>query len=371
MKILVLNYEYPPLGGGGGHRSRAIATGYARDHEVYFLTSGWQSFGISRENGYTLNQLSTGRKRTHICTTPEMLVFVIKAWRELDKIFKEQRFDRVHVFFGVPTGLLLFHPKLKKIPAMLWACGSDVPWHNKERFWLLYLLLTPLIKLIWKKSASVVCNSEDLKAEINHFSPELPVKVIPNGVDTDTFRPSAARPERPFTVLCAGRLIPLKRTEVLIQAAALLKSSGSDVRIKIAGEGAERAALAALTAKLGVTDTVVFLGDVPREQMPQVYREADLFAHMSRIEGMSNAILEAMASGLPVIASAAGGAAQLIKDCGTTLTESTADNLAKAITVYIATPGLAAAHGTAAREKAETMGWEKSATQYLALLTEK
>lgn len=371
MKILFINYEYPPLGGGGGHHSRSIAMTYAQaGHEVYFLTAGWNRFGLSREHGFTVNRINTGRRRTHICTSPEMLEFVIKAWHELGTVLKEQSFDRVHIFFGVPTGLLIFHPGLRKAHNTIWAFGSDVPWHNKERFWLLYLFLTPVIKSVWRRATALVCNSDDLRSEILAVSPELDVKVIYNGIDTASFRPvEPPRPEHPFTILCAGRLIPLKRTELVIKAAALLKNSGHALRVRIAGEGAERSGLENLARGLGLADSVEFLGALPREQMPEIYRSADVFTHMSRTEGMCNAILEAMATGLPLIASDTGDAAALLQNCGTLLPDSTPETCAAAILRYLTDPALRCGHGKAAREAAERMSWEQSAPKYLALLS--
>ncbi|MDD4005508.1 MAG: glycosyltransferase family 4 protein, partial [Elusimicrobiaceae bacterium] len=335
----------------------------------YFLTTGWDRFGIFSEYGFTVNKRDIGRKRTHICTSPEMLKFVIKAWHALTGILRENKFDRVHVFFGVPTGLLIFHPGLKNSHVTLWAGGSDVPWHNKERFWLLYAFLTPVIKRIWKKAAAVICNSSDLRGEVLRFSPGLQVKVLYNGIDTDSFHPAeTVQPPRPFTVLCAGRLIPFKRTETIIRAAALLKAAGRKMRVRIAGEGSERAALENLASTLAVTDTVEFLGGLPREKMPQLYRESDVFAHMSRTEGMCNSVLEAMATALPVISSDTGDAGDLLQDCGTALADGTPEAFARSITRYMQDAGLRAAHGQAARAKTERMSWEQSAGKYLALL---
>jgi glycosyltransferase involved in cell wall biosynthesis len=113
-------------------------------------------------------------------------------------------------------------------------------------------------------------------------------------------------------IVAIGSLIPRKAHDVLLQAAALLAGSGKSFELQIAGGGPQRARLEALAAELQVAERVRFLGEVADAQ--DLLVDAHVFAHPARSEGLSNAVLEAMAEGVPVVATPTGAAAELIED---------------------------------------------------------
>ena len=88
MKILMLNYEFPPLMGGGAIQSMYLAREYAKKHKVYFLTTGYKEFGIKKHDGYILHRLKTSRKKTDVCSSFEMLSFVYQAWKKISSVVK-------------------------------------------------------------------------------------------------------------------------------------------------------------------------------------------------------------------------------------------------------------------------------------------
>ncbi|MFA6583649.1 MAG: glycosyltransferase family 4 protein [Elusimicrobiaceae bacterium] len=366
MNILVLNYEYPPLGGGGAPKGMHISGELAKKHFVYFLTTGWDKFGVSEENGYTINRLKTSRKYKHVCTNREMLSFLWHAWRALPPILQEHKFDVAHIYFAVPTGILAFHPKLRKIPFILSVGGSDVPWHNPTRFRILYAFFTPIIKAVWSRARRVVCNSSDLKKEVLSFSPQLNISVIQNGTKTDVFHPADKRADGgPFVILYAGRLIPLKRIHLVIQALPeIIRGSGRQVLFRVVGEGSSRAGLETLAQRSGVKGSVEFIGRREYGEMPEIYRGADLYVQLSEIEGMSNTILEAMSSGLPVITTRVGGAGDIVSDNGAVVDNVSTKVVADLITGYVNDHQLAARQGKRSREIAESMSWSKVSLQY-------
>jgi sugar transferase (PEP-CTERM/EpsH1 system associated) len=190
--------------------------------------------------------------------------------------------------------------------------------------------------------------------------PARKVLTICNGVDTERFAPgdrAAARqtlriPPGSTVVGTVGRLDPVKDQVGLIQAFARTPRDIPSLLV-IAGDGPCRAELDAVARAVGCQDRVRFLGE--REDVPQVLRALDMFVLPSLGEGISNAILEAMATALPVVASRVGGNGELVKDGenGLLVEARCAAGLAAAIGRYLTDPGLAVAHGSAGRARVE------------------
>jgi len=132
-------------------------------------------------------------------------------------------------------------------------------------------------------------------------------RVIHNGVDTARFRPRTEAASSTITIGTVGRMVAVKDYPTLLRAFRLLldRLPGRDLRLLVVGDGPERQALGELAAQLGITGRVDFPGELRTPE--DGYRRMDVFVNTSRFEGMSNTILEAMASGLPVIASAVPG----------------------------------------------------------------
>ena len=163
--------------------------------------------------------------------------------------------------------------------------------------------------------------SGQLKADlVRHVGlPDAAIDVLHNGVDLSRFdAPERARaalrgawgvPDGTLVVGSVGRLAAVKNYGLLVRAVA---SSGLDVHLVLAGEGPERASLAALADSLGIGARVHLLGHC--DDVDRVLGALDLFVLPSFSEGMSNTLLEAMAAGLPPIASAVGGNGEIVRD---------------------------------------------------------
>jgi glycosyltransferase involved in cell wall biosynthesis len=146
-----------------------------------------------------------------------------------------------------------------------------------------------------------------------------PSQVMSNGIDLDTFSPGEADEslrrahglpsDRPL-ILSVGRLSPEKRADVLIEAVATQEETGPV--LALAGSGPDSQRLRALAARLGVSQRVRFLGFIPDADLPGLYRLADVFAIASEAELQSLVTMEAMASGLPVVAVNAGALGELV-----------------------------------------------------------
>ena len=181
--------------------------------------------------------------------------------------------------------------------------------------------------------------------------PAALVHVIANGVSADRFnaRPFAGRPVR--MMLTVANLRPEKAHEVLLRAAAQLRSRYPHLQFLIAGEGPRAAELKALSVQLGLQAQVTFLGHC--EDVPALLARADAFVLPSRSEAFPNGAIEAMAAGLPVVACAIGGLLDLIDDGRTGLLVRPDDPaaLAAAIESLVLSPARAEVIGAAAREE--------------------
>lgn len=189
---------------------------------------------------------------------------------------------------------------------------------------------------------------------------ERKVIAIPNGVDTGRFadpdrergRAALGVDDGVRVIGTVGRLDPVKDHAGLVDAFATLARHRADVVLAIVGEGPARAAVEARIAARGVGDRVRLLGE--RRDVPVLLGGFDVFALPSLAEGMSNTLLEAMASGLPIVATAVGGNPELVADgaTGALVPPGDAVALARALGAYLDDPLPATLHGKAAHERA-------------------
>ena len=143
--------------------------------------------------------------------------------------------------------------------------------------------------------------------------PEAKLLYIPNGIDVDFWRPRGERKGEPC-IVCVARFVPLKRHQDLLQACGLLLARGANFTAAFIGDGPTRLDMVELARRLGLLDRVRFLGVVGREDVREELARATVFCLPSAWEGMPGSVMEAMASGLPVVGTAVNGTADLVDD---------------------------------------------------------
>ena len=211
---------------------------------------------------------------------------------------------------------------------------------------------------------AVIAISRDIHDELLGYGiPEDKIALIPNGVDTDRFRPAgeagrrAAReqlgwPDRP-TLLYVGGILSRKRPMLCVEVLGELRERHPDLQLAVVGperEAGHQARCLAEAEALGVADALIFHGHTP--DVALAYAAADVYLLPSKKEGMPNALLEAMASGLPCVATPISGSRDLIDDGQTgRLCPPDQGPTADAVGAYLADPALARRHGEAARAK--------------------
>jgi len=199
---------------------------------------------------------------------------------------------------------------------------------------------------------------------------------VPKGVDCDRFRPDGPtlrrelQIERRRVVITVSRLVPIKNVPLMIEAFAIVRDRVPQAHLLVVGDGPEGRAARTRAGQLGVLDGVTFTGSIPHSDLPALYRTADVFALSSDFDNSPNAILEAMASGLPVVATDAGGAREFVDDPigGALVAPHDGRAIARALERFLEQPDAAQAAGAHNREKASfAFSWRASAIALLGV----
>jgi glycosyltransferase involved in cell wall biosynthesis len=204
-------------------------------------------------------------------------------------------------------------------------------------------------------AACVIACNADAAAEVERAGGKA--ELVPHGVDLSRFRPRARRTRGPLAVLAVGRLVEKKGFDVLIEAAAKLRAT---FRLRIVGDGPERARLAEAIQRNDLAASVELAGALTHHELPAEYAAADVFVAPSLADaagdrdGLPNVVLEAMASGLPVVGGHVGALATVLDGTsGLLVPPGDAAALADALELLAARSGLRAAIGQAARARVE------------------
>ncbi len=368
MKILMLNYEFPPIGGGAAKANLCLLRQYAGrdDMRLDMLTSapkpGFKSEKFS-EN-ITIHKVGIHKKHLHLWRRIEVIEWLVKAGFYYRRLLQKNDYDLAHAFFGFPTGRLCYR-NADRLPYIISLRGSDVPGQH-ARLQLDYKILAPAFRSIWKKASALVACSEGLKERALLFMPSVRIDVIPNGVELDRFFPTgtAEKPEV-LRLLTVGRLSVTKRIEMLIDAVEILHRTACKLHLTIVGSGQMERQLRKIVAERELSDVIKMTGRINAGKMPEVYRNNDIFISASMQEGMSNAMLEAMASGLPIVTTRCEGLAELIDGNGLIVEQDNVEEIAKAVKQLADDPELYKQMSTAARKQAEKFDWAKVAESYL------
>ncbi len=315
--LLMLNYEFPPLGGGAGSATYNMARDLQkRGHRVDVLTArekGGQAYEMI--DGVRVFRVPSFRLGIHEAGIRGAASYLIFARIKLADLVQRNHYDLMHYYFGLPTGVLSLYSHIKcGLPYVVSLRGSDVPGYdmNRARLPSFHRLLKSTRRQIWHNAGAVVANSNSLRELALDVDGDCSIEVIPNGVDIERFAPSPSRSgnDGPLRILCVSRLIPRKGLATLIHAVAELRET--DIVLEIIGTGELEGDLRALVESLKLQRRVHFSGFVGQADLAGRYRSADVFVLPSLSESCAMALLEAMSSGLPVIVSNVGGNPEIV-----------------------------------------------------------
>ena len=315
MKLVLINYEYPPLGGGAANATAELARALVRKgHTACVLSNGLAELAGSErdEDGVRVIRLRARRRRIDRSNFAEMASFVFAAARALPSLARNA--DGLIVFFALPCGPLGWYAHHRTgVPFVISLRGGDVP-GTDARASALHRWLAPLRRAALRQATAVVANSRGL-ADLSERVDSVSAHVVANGVDTVFFSPLDNRSDsgHPFTLLFAGRFQPQKNLFVLLdQFADACARVRARLHLVLVGDGPQRAQLEKHARARGIDAAIQWRGWLSKPMLREAYQGADVFLNPSHYEGMPNTVLEAMACGLPVIASKIPGHVELV-----------------------------------------------------------
>lgn len=318
MKILVLNYEYPPLGGGAAPVSRDISIQLAKKgHEVTVITMGFHGLlAYEEDHGVRIYRLKCLRSKKNSCMPWEQYTYLLAVRRFMRDHMKSHTYDVCHTHFVIPTGDAARWVKEKYgIPYVITAHGSDVEGHNSKTYMkIMHKILRPSWRKIVKGSEAVIAPSNYLLSLMKKEFSDGNYIQIPNGLRVQKYRRIADRNKKEKRILLMGRMQKYKNMQTALRAIAAVDRSGWTV--DILGDGPYREELERLVTELRLTDCVNFHGWIDNNSDEQLayLQKASVYITASQFENCPMAVLETAAAGCYPLLSDIPGHRQLIGD---------------------------------------------------------
>lgn len=319
MNILILNYEYPPLGGGAGMVTQHLATEFtSKGHSVTILTTwfpGEPEYHV--ENNLTIIRVLSTRKHAHQSNPLEMHDWVKKSRHYAAQHFRSGQFDVCLANFTLPGGAVARYLLRKlQLPYIILSHGHDIPWFSPRQMFVWHLLCYPVIKSIMLHSRYNVVLTKQLKKSAdnflgNHYAEKN--KVIPNGLLSFDVRGGFDAGDKVIQALFVGRLVEQKDPLSVVRAFKRLKADNIPIHLKIIGDGNLKGTIEDYIIKNNLED-IELTGKISQSQVMEEYTKAHLLIAPSREEAMSLSVLEAVSCGLYICATDVSGNREIISE---------------------------------------------------------
>jgi len=365
MRILVITPTFYPVMGGAEKGIYEIFSGLAEKHEVKILTPFLDkdfslNFGMEEDFRFKNLEVINFNDRMNFLKLPghwklKGLIppFSISTLFEALRVIKVFKPDVVNIFYAIPTGLTAyFIQRFKSQNVVLSLIGRDIPGPGIPPFWRNYS------RFVARKMNKTIFISEYCRRALG-FNSEFG-EIIPFGVDTEKFntkedcnliRRKLNIPKNSKVLLSIQRLDKWKRVDILIKAMRIVLEN-IDAYLVIGGKGSEMESLVGLSKELSVDSRVIFTGYIKEEELPLFYAMADLFVFHSTYETLGLVLIEAMASGKPIVSVRSTAIPEVVEDGvnGILVEPLNPSELAKAIIFLLKNPEKMKEMGKASRE---------------------
>ena len=283
-----------------------------------------------------------------------------------------KKYDVIHGQHAFTPLALKFVAAGRKVGAATVLTTHSINFENSLFLRLLARITFPYYKYQLSNPHRIIAVSRAAKKFIKRFT-KVPVEIIPNGVNTEMFKDGWEKEElkdefgfEGEVVLYVGRIDPRKGLEVLIKA-----MNAVDGTLVVAGAGKNLSKMMSVAEAVGVRNKVRFLGYVSYDRLPRLYGASDVFVLPSVSEAFGIVLLEAMASGVPVIGTRVGGIPEIIDGCGLLVPPNDPSALADAINSVINNQHLAAKLGRLGKSKIDRVySWRRVVERILSVYTE-
>ncbi len=320
MKILFCNYEYPPLGGGGGVVNAQIAIELAKRHDVTVLTS--QGLGLPKEaivDGVRVIRVPVFFRQLQAAANfASMLAYLPKGIKAGKALLSKEKFDIINTHFVLPTGPVGdYLASYANIPNVLSVHGGDLydpsKWMSPHR----HFFLRKWVKVLLKKASVVVGQSRNTIQNVKeYYLPDMTPMIIPLGIPrppkVQVSRQTFGFNDSEILLVTVGRLVARKAVDQLIHL--INKLGRDDVRLIIIGSGPQEENLRNLAKQLSVQDKIRFMGFIEEDEKNKLLNIADLYVSTSQHEGFGLVYLEAMATENPVVCYDYGGQTDFLEN---------------------------------------------------------
>lgn len=360
VKVLMLSYEFPPLGGGGAKVVQGLTNELMKEGTpVDLITMGSAALARHESMGsISISRVPCYRSNPSVCYFYEMIPYMVLALPYLLWKVWRGNYGINHTHFIFPDGVLAYCvKKFTGLPYVITAHGSDVPGYNPDRFKLMHKMLLPAWKLVTNNAERIICPSKHLESLLLEANPNAKTMVIPNGIDVDRFNPDA---DRTGSILVVSRMFERKGVQYLIHA---LKDWDGHPSVDIVGDGPYLKTLKELARDLEVD--VNFLGfiDNKSQQFKDLIETAGYFVFTSSAENCPIVLLEAMAAGLAIVTTNDTGCAEAVGDAAMLVPPEDAPAIRKALDTLIGNDELTESLMNRSRARVEQLFDARSITQ--------
>jgi len=313
---------FPPYAGGLEYHVLNLSRGLVqRGHEVTVVTSGARTTFM---DGVEVSSHRSLFKPLNNPIAPGMLSSLLS--RRADII-------HCHGYFNFSSNLSLLAGKVRRVPVVCTFHGYTIFFRTFSRLMQRFYDNTVGPLMLKQLSAIVALSSSDREVLVRLGAPVNKIKVITNGVDAAKFFPQNEWSQSKNVILFVGRLIPRKGVRYLLMAMPEILREKPSAKLVIAGEGPEKKELLEICDELEIKNSVSFLRRVSDEELERLYNSAGVLVLPSLREAVPLVLLEAMASGCPVVATDVGGIGEVVRnrETGLLVKPGEPDELAQAV----------------------------------------